>query len=252
MSAACERAVELGVPGVAFTEHLDFTSWEVGDPIASGDVVPNNSPGIRPLDVTGYLAGIEECRDRFGSLRIWSGLEVGEPHLYAASASAVTRRGTFDRVLGSLHTLPQHGRLEYAGNLFAARPADEVMRTYFAELVRLIEGSSLFEVLAHLDFPRRYWPRRAGEYAESDYEEEYRAVLRALAGSGRVLEINTASPLASVNLLDWWREEGGRAVSIGSDAHLPWHVAGRFEDAIKIAEAAGFRAGSDPLDFWRH
>ena len=82
------------------------------------------------------------------------------------------------------------------------------MRRYFAEVVAMIEGSDLFEVLAHLDYPRRYWPEAAGRYQESDFEEEYRAVLRALASSGRVLELNTASPLVSVGLLRWWREEG--------------------------------------------
>jgi histidinol-phosphatase (PHP family) len=30
MTAACERAVELGIPSVAFTEHLDFTTARPG------------------------------------------------------------------------------------------------------------------------------------------------------------------------------------------------------------------------------
>jgi len=106
-------------------------------------------------------------------------------------------------------------------------------------------------VLAHLDFPRRYWPAGAAEYTEAAFEEEYRAVLRALAGSGRVLELNTASPLPSVDLLRWWAQEGGTALSFGSDAHLPGHVGGRFREASGIATAAGFRPGRDPFDFWR-
>ena len=27
MRKACERAVDLGLPAIAFTEHLDFTDW---------------------------------------------------------------------------------------------------------------------------------------------------------------------------------------------------------------------------------
>ena len=76
-------------------------------------------------------------------------------------------------------------------------------------------------------------------------------MLRALAASGRVLELNTASPLSSVSLLRWWAEEGGTALSFGSDAHLPWHVGARFREASAIAAAAGFRPGRDPSDFWR-
>ena len=47
-------------------------------------------------------------------------------------------------------------------------PDDDAMRYYFAELLALIEGSDLFEVLAHLDFPRRYWPKGAHLYREED------------------------------------------------------------------------------------
>ena len=29
MAASCARAVELGLPGIAFTEHLDHTVWRI-------------------------------------------------------------------------------------------------------------------------------------------------------------------------------------------------------------------------------
>jgi len=157
----------------------------------------------------------------------------------------------FDRILGSLHAIPFNGKLTAADDLFRRMPADEVMRLYFAELLRLVEGSDIFQVLAHLDFPRRMWPWAAAPYDERAFEPEIRAVLRALAADGRVLEMNTKSPLASAELLKWWREAGGTAVSFGSDAHQSWRVGDRFKLAVDIAEAAGFRARRDPFDFWR-
>jgi histidinol-phosphatase (PHP family) len=54
-----------------------------------------------------------------------------------------------------------------------------------------------------------------------------------------------------VDLVRWWRDEGGTAVSFGSDAHLPQRVGDRFKLAVDVVEAAGFRAGHDPYDFWR-
>jgi len=130
-------------------------------------------------------------------------------------------------------------------------PAAEVMRRYLGELLRLVEGSDLFQVLAHLDFPRRMWPWTAGRYDERAFEAEYRAVLGALAASDRILEVNTKSPLVSIELVRWWREAGGRAVSFGSDAHQPWRVGDKFKLAVDVVEAAGFRAGRDRFDFWR-
>jgi histidinol-phosphatase (PHP family) len=251
MVRACEQAIAVGLPSVAFTEHLEFVSGGEGDAITGLAADARWSGRIKPLDVTGYLAMIEECRERFPGLRILAGLEAGEAHLFAGSAAAVIRARSWDRVLGSLHAIPHEGRLVAADALFARLPQDEVMMTYFAELVRLIEGSDMFEVLAHPDFPRRYWPGGPHLYQEGPYEEGYRAVFRTLAASGRVLEINTKSPLSSVDLIGWWRQEGGRAVSFGSDAHLPGRVGARFKLAVDIVEAAGFRPGRDQHDFWR-
>jgi histidinol-phosphatase (PHP family) len=142
------------------------------------------------------------------------------------------------------------GRLVDADCAFAMLPPGEVMRRYLTELTRLVDGSDIFEVLAHLDYPRRNWPTGTDAYDQAAFEEEHRAVLRSLARSGRVLEINTESPLASVTLLRWWRDEGGRAVSFGSDAHVPWLVGNRFALAASVAEAAGFAPGRDQFGFW--
>ena len=251
MVGSCEQALAAGLPAIAFTEHLEFTAGIDGDAIS--DVATDHRwwGRIKPLDVTGYLACIEECRGRFPGLRILSGVEAGESHLFSASAGAVVRSGGFDRVLGSLHAVPYQGRLVGADALFGSMSADDTMRYYFAELIRLIDGSDLFQVLAHLDFPRRYWPKGPHRYSEAPFEEEYRAVLAALAATGRALEINTKSPLASVDLVRWWREAGGTAVSFGSDAHLPHRVGDRFKLAVDVVEAAGFRPGRDRYDFWR-
>jgi histidinol-phosphatase (PHP family) len=251
MTRSCEQALAVGVPAVAFTDHLDFTAWTDGDRIAAENLDPRPYHRMRLLDVPGYLATLEQCRGRYPELRILSGVEIGEAHLWAASAAAVLATADFDRVLGSLHAIPFEGRLTAADQLFRQLPADEVMRRYFAELLRLIEGSDVFGVLAHLDFPRRMWPHAAGPYDERTFEPQYRAVLAALAAGGRVLEVNTKSPLASVGLIRWWREAGGRAVSFGSDAHQPWRVGDKFKLAVDVVEAAGFRAGRDRFDFWR-
>jgi histidinol-phosphatase (PHP family) len=250
MAHGCEQALAVGLPAIAFTEHLEFTQGGEGDAIGGIATDARWWGRVKPLDVTGYLADIEECRERYPSLRILSGVEAGEAHLFAASASAVVNGTGFDRVLGSLHAVPYQGRLVAADALFGSMPDDEVMRYYFAELLRLIDGSDLFEVLAHADFPRRYWPKGSHLFREQDFEEEYREMLRALARSGRVFEINTKSPLASVDVVRWWRDEGGTAVSFGSDAHSSPRVGDRFKLAVDVVEAAGFRPGRDPYDFW--
>jgi histidinol-phosphatase (PHP family) len=250
MARACERAVAQGLPAVAFTEHLDFTVWTEEDRAHAQGLTDRHPAQQLPIDVEGYLAELEECRERFPELRILSGIEAGEPHLFAASLAAHLRRSPVDRVLGSLHSLELDGRLVGVTRVLYDDPT-ATMRRYLAEMVDMIDSSDVFQVLAHCDFPRRYWPGGSHRYVEKDFEEEYRAVFRALAGSGRVLEVNTSSPLASADQVRWFHEEGGEAVSFGSDAHQSGRVGDKFALAVDVVEAAGFRPGKDRFDFWR-
>jgi len=251
MIGACEQAISVGLPAVAFTEHVDFIAWGEAD-VPFNDVPEARAAGsIEPLDVEAYVASIQECRERFPDLRIRSGIEAGEPHLFAGGVAALLQRASFDRVLGSLHSLPRDGLLVGVGWFLKRTTAYDVVRDYCVELLRMIEKSDVFEVLAHFDYPRRYWPSASGPYEEGQLEGEHRAVFRALAGSGRVLEINTATPHLSATAMRWWYEEGGSAVSFGSDAHRPHRVGDRFDLAVDVVEAAGFRPGRDRFDFWR-
>ncbi len=240
MRDTCRRALEFGLPAIAFTDHADFN--------------PHPDPSWHQLDVDGYLECLDRCRSEFPALRILSGVELGEPHRFAAEAARVLARGRLDRVLGSVHCVPEGGRLTDASvkGLLTEASAIPLMRAYLGELLDLVDSPQPFDILAHLDYPKRYWPA-ASEYRNSQFESELRAVLRAAARRGSALEVNTTRARVLCpdgEVLAWWREEGGRAVSFGSDAHDPARLAAGFEAAAQIVEAAGFRPAPDPTGFW--
>ena len=255
MERSCARAVDLGLPAVAFTEHLDHTVWKVDlDALHQDDLLatlagPDGQLTPPAFDASGYLRGIERCRERFPGLRILSGLEVGEPHWHAAAVSKVIGAGRFDRVLGSLHCLPDRDGFAEPPSLYRHRAAADVVRTYLAEVARLIAESDVFSVLAHIDYPVRFWPAQAGPFDPEAFEDEFRHALRVLAAGGRALEVNTAVPLHP-EIVRWWREEGGSAITFGSDAHEPATLGHGFADAAAMVEAHGFRPGRHPQDFW--
>jgi histidinol-phosphatase (PHP family) len=107
----------------------------------------------------------------------------------------------------------------------------------------------VFSVLAHVDYPVRSWPAQVGPFDPDAFADEYRHVLRVLADSGRALEVNTKVPLHP-QVVRWWREEGGSAITLGSDAHDPTALARGFVEAAAMVEAHGFRPGRHPYDFW--
>jgi histidinol-phosphatase (PHP family) len=255
MERTCAQAVAVGLPAVAFTEHLDHTVWCVEpdeiDPSLPLETADDGEQRFRPppLDVAGYLACVERCREEFPELRVLSGVEVGEPHWHEAAVRRVLDSGPFDRVLGSLHCLPDGGRFREPVGLFAHQPPVDVVRSYLLEVAELVTRSDAFSVLGHIDYPFRSWPSDEGPVDPAAFEDEFRLALRATAQSGRALEINTVVPL-DATILRWWHEEGGEAVTFGSDAHEPAHVGRDFRAAADMAEAHGFRPGPDPFGLW--
>jgi histidinol-phosphatase (PHP family) len=257
MERSCAQAVRLGLSSIAFTEHVDASRWVlapgVRDLLPAEQVGPDGRLDPPALDVEGYLACVERCRDRFPGLRILSGVELGEPHWFAGKSSALLASGDFDRVLGSLHSLEIDGDLWLVDHLHVVGAPEGltpegVVGAYLREALRMVESSDLFQVLAHIDYPVRSW---AGErpFDPSDFEDEYRAVLGALAASGRALEVNTRLGFRP-EIVRWWYEAGGEAVAFGSDAHRPDRVAHEFADAAAMVTAEGFRSGSDPNGLW--
>jgi len=258
MERSCARAMALGLPAIAFTEHLDHTVFSVAlddqeDLDRSHPLVTSSDPQgwVSPpaLDVAGYLESIDRCRDLFPDLRVFSGLELGEPHWHAQAANAVLAAGTFDRVIGSLHCLPDGDRFCEPPGLYRRRRPADVVRSYLEQVAILVTRSDAFSVLGHIDYPLRTWPRGHGPVDLYAFEAEFRHALRTTAQSNRALEISTLIPLHAT-LLRWWHEEGGDAVTFGSDAHAPSNVGRHFEAAAGMAEAAGFRPGNDPFGPW--
>lgn len=256
MREACVRAIEIGLPSVTFTDHADLTTLVVSDDAAEyiraiGGQVRGSTYRPPPLDVGGYLGCVEQCRPEFaGQLRIAAGVELGDPHWHPEAAAALAGSG-FDLIVGSVHSLRREAGFADAADRYADVPPGEVVREYLAEVTALAESPADFAVLAHVNYAARYWPAGQAEYRSADFEGEYRAALRALARSGRAMEINTSGWLPlDASLVTWWREEGGQAVSFGSDAHDPVTIGREFASAAALAQAAGFGPGRRGLGLW--
>ncbi|WP_188712036.1 PHP domain-containing protein [Microbacterium faecale] len=255
MRATCEHAVRIGLPAVTFTEHLDFPgTWRS----SSDDLMPHQRRFLSAdgavehplLNAEGYLDSIDRFRRAFPDLVIRSGVELGQPHLFEEAAGDLIDLSALDLVLGSLHTLDMGGGLRAEPvTLYAEHPAAEVMWAYLEEVPRMVEGSDSFAVFTHIDYAARTWPTwDLGPFDPRAFEEGFRRAMRSIAERGRALEMNTGRLWSWVP--QWWAEEGGRAVTFGSDAHTPDAVARNFPEAVAMLEHYGFRAGANTWDYW--
>ncbi|MGC5165280.1 PHP domain-containing protein [Luteimicrobium sp. DT211] len=254
MRATCVRAVRIGLPALFFTEHLDLPATWRAEP---QDLMPHQRDLIddggrvdfAPLDAAGYLEAVDRVRHDFPGLRVHTGVELGQPHRVAAQVGRYIDLSLVDRVLGSLHTLDLGDGPAEPSTLFREHDPATVMTAYLAEAQVMVEDSDDFEVVTHLDYAVRLWPTdSAGPFDPRAFEDELRAAMRAIAGSGRALEMNTRRLWPWMP--QWWAEEGGRTVTFGSDAHTPDALAGNFPEATAMLEHLGFTPGSTPEDFW--
>jgi histidinol-phosphatase (PHP family) len=158
-------------------------------------------------------------------------------------------RHAYDFTIGSVHdrvASPYNPR-NVAGWV-AGRSLREIVAPSFDE-VEAAARSGLFDAIGHIDGVKRYlYPH----VRPSDFEaapELYERILLALVESGTALEVNTSGLRYTIKeafphpaIVARFRELGGRAVTVGSDAHRAEHANWGLEEGYGIAAAAGFDA----------
>jgi histidinol-phosphatase (PHP family) len=249
MRATCARAVQIGLRSLAFTEHADFTPWQLHDaevpPGVRGRVSPGGTFLGEPLDVEGYLECLEGCRRQFPELRILSGVELSEPHWHPAGTADLLACADFDPCLGSVHALPDlraepvdsHAYVEVV-QAYEQGPPIDIVRAYLIEVAALAASDQPFTVLAHLNYPLRFWPVTAPGPRPEELEDEHGQRWKRWRHPGGHWKMNTNLPLAP-RILQWWREAGGETLSFGSDAHEPDRLAREFHDTAAMVAAHG-------------
>ncbi|MGQ9902955.1 MAG: histidinol-phosphatase HisJ family protein [Anaerolineae bacterium] len=235
MEEMCRAAVVAGVQEIAFCEHEE------------------HNPGdecYHTLNHDAYWRELRRCRELFaGQLTIRAGIEISEPHRYAAQIEPTLAAYPWDYVLGSLHWLDE--QTNTLSPTFAERfgPGQwrESFRAYFREMERMACDGN-FDVVAHFDYPARYFKAPPDEaYDIAEFEAEIRPALQALIARGKGIEINTGSlrkglrnPCPPPIVVRWFREMGGQILALGSDAHRPQDIMADIALASEIARAAGF------------
>ncbi len=229
MAEMCRRAVELRIPEIGFAEHYDLH--------------PDESPRDW-FRVESWKEELARCRLQFsGQLEIRAGIEIGEPHFFRAEMETMLAKAPFDFVIGSLHWIDRKTVFDIR---YFNRPAAEAFGLYFQELERMTRAGG-FDVLGHFDVPLRTGFDVYGSYDPRSYEDLIRPVLRNCIERSIALEINTSGMrrpagmlIPGREILCWYREMGGKLVTLGSDAHRPEHLALHLDAAVEALRESGF------------
>jgi histidinol-phosphatase (PHP family) len=108
--------------------------------------------------------------------------------------------------------------------------------------------SGLFDILAHMDVVKRYGFEHYGSFDPEKSEGQIRTILQLLVSKNLALEVNTATlrrPVRETSpsgqILQWYLEEGGQWLTIGSDAHVPEHVGASLEKEVSVIQSLGVK-----------
>lgn len=234
--AMVRRAVELGLSGMCFTEHMD------PDMISDGLVFT--------VDFESYFAELRRLREKYaGRIRIRIGMEFGlQPHL-PDRLRELAAGYPFDFIIASQHLV--EGKDPYYPSFFQGHEERECYEKFFREEYENLKRFSPedWDTLGHMDYVVRYGPNRNQFYSYKEYSDCIDPILRFLIDHGKCLEVNTGGikyglgePNPAADVLRRYRELGGERITIGSDAHEPAHLGYAFDQAAGLLRKLGFRS----------
>lgn len=232
IDSICLKAMELGLKTIAISDHYEFY-W----PDRHHEV-------FNPKHVEEEQKIIEKARIRYNrELNILFAIEIGQPHFDYHNSLKLISSFDFDFILASFHKVGGSDLMSHD-----YMDDEDRKKTLSAYLDGLLVMVSLFDFdsLAHIDLIKRY-SLKAGQIERiEDEEERVRKILRVLAMRGKALEINTSllrdydEPMPGEKVLSWFREEGGRMITVGSDAHKAEHIAYGFDRIEEMLCRCGF------------
>lgn len=229
-----------GLKYMCFTDHYD--------PDFPYDILPDVKPGTFALDHSSYRKDFLEMKDKYAErVKLYYGVELGlQSHLGEFLSSYVKSHPEFDFIIGSNHLCG--GIDPYYPIFLENRTEEEAMELYLEETLDNLRNFSDIDSCGHLDYVSRYLPHRDTFYTYAAFADRIDPILALLIDRGIALEVNTAPLMKGIRyfnplpeVLTRYREMGGELITIGSDAHLPRKVAGRFEKAERILRSLGFR-----------
>ena len=233
METQIRAGLARGLRYMCFTDHYD--------PEFPYENIPDVAFGTFELDYSSYREEFLRMKDRYGDLiDLRFGVEIGlQPHLGDYLRSYFSSHAEFDFIIGSNHLCA--GTDPYYPAFLESLTEEEALSLYLEDTLKNIKAFPDIDTCGHLDYVTRYLPHRDEIYTYEAFSALIDPILRELIERGIALEVNTAPLMKGIRyfnplpeVLKRYREMGGELITIGSDAHVPEKIAGRFDQAARI------------------
>lgn len=234
------RAQELGLSVFAQTEHL----------VLPEGMDPEFESSMSHQTMNAYINELADLEERLAyegsSMELIRGIEAD--WLDNRTEELKQLCASFDYVLGSVHFLERRPFDNPADmSIWDDYGVDGIWERYVRAWLDMVLAPGPITCFAHPDLPKLY-----GGLPSFDLHDYYAEMARAVAASGRMVEVNTAGLRKDAHemcpSLDLLRAffDAGVDCTVGSDAHCPKDVACGIREAYALMYEAGYRTLTIP------
>lgn len=203
------RAREIGVETICFTEHVDNNPYDYGVGYYNDKAFFN--------DFNNWKMGTND-------VNLLAGIEFDCPHRFQEQLLNMSHL-PYDCIIGSVHYCNLSPDLFFSELVKNNVTAEDCFFAYWKEVLKCVTQGG-FDVLGHMDFPKRF-------YKTLIYNKELlNEIFNVMISNNIILEINTSSlrkglskTMPELDILKLYRANGGKYVTIGSDAHIASELA---------------------------
>lgn len=238
----CVSAIEKGIDGIMITDHADMNFY--------------NECNIYEK-IKNSMLDISNAQKKYSDkLKIFKGVELGEYILAPQKAKEILDADCYDAILCSVHYVPKAGwfmpysKMDFQSPQFTDDFIKEYIGLYFDLLSETIDVCD-FDILAHIHCPARYI---TGKYERECnimiFEDKIKGILKKIIDRNIALELNSARMCVGGQIHDFHLKEvlelyknlGGKLITLGSDAHGKDYVSNNFNLATELLKECGFNS----------
>ena len=230
---ACQRAVDIGLDGIVFTDHIDIDYPDFDESFY--------------IDLNEHAAFFEKlAADWQGRLKVLKGIEIGyQPHIIK-EMNDIFNNHSFDFVIGSVHIIEKTD--PYTGKFYIGKSQHQAYTIYLEEILHCVNDFENFDVIGHIGYAARYGNYENKNMLYADYTDVMDKILKEAIHKGKGIEINTSglrtdlkSTIPGYDVFKRYCELGGDIITIGSDSHEVQYLGYKFDEVIEQLKKIGFK-----------
>jgi len=230
---ACKRAVEIGLNGLVFTDHMDLDYPDFDNNLL--------------INFDQYFEFFKKLQNEWKEkLNVLIGIEMGFQSHVLDEINKILSNHPFDFVINSVHVIDHMD--PYFGIYYRGKTQRQAYDIYLQEILHSVKAYDNYDIIGHIGYIARYGDFKDKPLKYKDYSDILDQILKAIIGMGKGIELNTSgirsdlySPIPVYDIFERYHELGGEIITIGSDAHYTEHVGHSFKEATEYLKNIGIK-----------